>query len=214
MVTGLAVRLVTYLMMFALLFVFAVPAFLGRVVYAGSLAFQSDYPDGNYEVYFLDINTGVVVNFTRHEAEDGTPAWSVDERVAFTSRRDGDPDIYVYDMSTHQVTNGEGANVRRVTDQPGDDRSPAWSPDGRLAFASSHDGNSKINLMDVSTGQTVGVSLGEASTYALTWSRDRRLAFIRYQAGEGSAICVFDVNFSRITLVRRAPGVVDLDWLW
>lgn len=66
--------------------------------------------------------------------EDTAPALSPDgRRVAFMSRRDGNWEIYVVDA--------DGANLRRLTDDPAEDGLPVWSPDGRaLAFASSRDG--------------------------------------------------------------------------
>jgi Tol biopolymer transport system component len=43
--------------------------------------------------------------------------------IVFTSRRDGDLEIYSMDAS--------GQNQTRLTDNPGYDQGPAWSPDGK-----------------------------------------------------------------------------------
>jgi Tol biopolymer transport system component len=41
--------------------------------------------------------------------------------------------------------NADGSGVRRLTDHPGLDQAPVWSPDGaRLAFQSDRDGNWEI----------------------------------------------------------------------
>ena len=55
-------------------------------------------------------------------------------RIAFVSERDGNPEIYVMDA--------DGANQRRLTNNPHDDWSPSWSPDGkRIVFFSDRDGH-------------------------------------------------------------------------
>ena len=62
-------------------------------------------------------------------------------RIAFVSNRDGNFEIYVMDA--------DGSNQTRLTNDPGWDTMPAWSPDGsRLAFGSDRDGNAEIYVMD------------------------------------------------------------------
>jgi len=43
----------------------------------------------------------------------------------------------------------DGSNPIRLTDDPGQDSFPTWSPDGsHIAFASDRDGNPEIYVMD------------------------------------------------------------------
>ena len=62
-----------------------------------------------------------------------------DGRVVFTSTRDGDLDLY--------VVNPDATGLRRLTDVPGYDGFPMFSPDGRwLVFASNRAGGHQTNL--------------------------------------------------------------------
>ena len=62
-------------------------------------------------------------------------------RIVFTSRRDGNPEIYVMDA--------EGGNQENLTNHPAHDSQPDWSTDGRkIAFVSGRDGVRQIYVMD------------------------------------------------------------------
>ena len=55
---------------------------------------------------------GEISRLTYNSADDGTPSWSPDgRRIAFTSSRDGNNEIYVVDS--------DGSNLRRLTNDPG-----------------------------------------------------------------------------------------------
>ena len=74
---------------------------------------------------------------------DYWPVWSPDgKRIAFTSSRDGNYEIYLMDAG--------GGNVRNLTNHPAQDNYAAWSPDGRrLAFISNRDGAYNVYVTDV-----------------------------------------------------------------
>ncbi len=62
-----------------------------------------------------------VTNLSNHRADDFGPAWSPDgSRIAFSSDRDGNFEVY--------VMNADGSGQTRLTDNPGIDTNPAWSP--------------------------------------------------------------------------------------
>ena len=66
---------------------------------------------------------------TTNAAIDGRPAWSPNgAKIAFTSTKNGNVDIY--------VMNADGTGQTRLTQDPAMDSGPAWSPDGaRIAFS-------------------------------------------------------------------------------
>lgn len=69
-------------------------------------------------------------------------AMAVDGHIAFTSNRDGNPEIYV--MAS------DGTGLVRATNNKAYDDQPSFSPDGmKIVFCSNRDGNIELYLMDV-----------------------------------------------------------------
>jgi len=89
-----------------------------------------------WEIYILNLQTGVEIQLTDNNVIDGHPDWSPDgSRIVFASFRDslgnpsGTADIF--------VVNTDGTGLIRLTDSPYEDNDPEWSPDGTLiAFKS------------------------------------------------------------------------------
>lgn len=98
-------------------------------------------------------------------------------KIAFTSFRDGHPEIY--------VMNSDGSLPVRLTRDPEGNYAPGWSPNGHfIYFHSKRDGDDEIYVMNADgTGQRRITQL-KASIFALSWSHDSaKIAFIT-SAGE------------------------------
>src|SRR5215212_1071476 len=77
--------------------------------------------------------------FATVPGEDGT-------KLAFTSNRDGNWEIYVMNAQ-------DGSNQTNLTMNPAFDFDPTWSPDGtKLAFTSDRDGNTEVYVMNAQDG--------------------------------------------------------------
>ncbi|NIV59296.1 MAG: hypothetical protein GWN48_28980, partial [Actinobacteria bacterium] len=89
---------------------------------------------------------GAQTRLTFDAGSDTGPVWSPDgTRIAFTSFRDGDGEIY--------VMNADGTGLTRLTNDPATDQDPVWSPDGsQIAFVSDRDGNDEIYVMNADDG--------------------------------------------------------------
>jgi Tol biopolymer transport system component/serine/threonine protein kinase len=145
---------------------------------------------------------GKPVPLTSGVALDVEPAISPDgSRIAFTSRVDGQADIYVVDA--------HGGDPLRLTDDPRDDYSPAWFPDGSsLAFVSERRGSPDI----WKTGQH-----GGGATLLLADARDPalapdglRLAFIRTDSLDIGRVGV--VTIGDPASLRMLTGLADGLW--
>ena len=93
-------------------------------------------------------------------------------RIAFTSSRDGNAEIYVMDA--------DGRNQENLTNHPSGDGNPDWSPDGtRIAFVSGRDSDrSQIYIMDADGKNPIRLTNGRRGKSDPDWSPDgRKIAF-------------------------------------
>ena len=117
-------------------------------------------------------------------------------KIAFTSLRDGNSDIYVMD--------GDGGNQRRVTLHPARDSLPAWSPDGKkIAFVSNRNNANKdhtqIWVIDADGKNPIRLTDGLVDTYP-DWSPDgAKIAYDAHPAG----ITVMDADGKDKRLLTR-----------
>lgn len=90
--------------------------------------------------------------------------------IVFASNRDGDFDIY--------LMNGEGGEIRQLTDDDASDTTPRWSPDGaQIAFLSQRDNrgdNLSLYVMDADGGHMRSLSNAEIgiTDTSFDWSPD------------------------------------------
>lgn len=105
---------------------------------------QADWsPDSEKLVYRSgrDGTTGIWIsnrNDSGHtlitNSNDSFPAWSPDgQTISFARDQDGNVDIY--------TMNVDGSNVKRLTETPGPDTLPVYTPDGQLIFRSARSGS-------------------------------------------------------------------------
>jgi hypothetical protein len=85
--------------------------------------------------------------------------------IVFESDREGESDLYRLDTSD--------GTLERLTDSPGIDSQPTWSPDGsRLAFMSNREGQSDIYVMNADGSDIVNLTNNPAEDIYPAWSPD------------------------------------------
>ena len=93
-------------------------------------------------------------------------------RIAFTSDRDGNREIY--------VMNADGSGQTNVTNSPAADYFDSWSPDGsRIVFSSDRDGNRELYVMNADGSGVTRLTNNPCGIDSLdAWSPDgSRIAF-------------------------------------
>lgn len=100
---------------------------------------------GGWSIRMYSLELGRMVGFPGGTAggSNQSPAWSADgSKIAFSSARSGDPEIW--------VTDAGGGNPRKLTSFRGPDVSPTWNPrtNSQLAWVSGRTGLPQIYVMD------------------------------------------------------------------
>jgi dipeptidyl aminopeptidase/acylaminoacyl peptidase len=145
----------------------------------GKIAFStlSDFED--LDVFVINPDGSGLVSLTGGSwAADSQPAFSPDgSRIAFTSDRTGNADIF--------VMNADGSDVTQVTSNPAPDADPAFSADGsRIAFTSDRDGNRDLYVIGVNGSGETRMTSSPANEEDPAFSADgSRLAFVSDRDG-------------------------------
>ncbi len=113
------------------------------------LAFASNR-SGVWDLYLMDLATGETTRLTNTDTYDAHPSWSPDGLwLAYESYvSDGQGDGGSLEVFIRPLDGTQPAI--QLTDDPGADSSPAWSPKGRqVAFVSTRSGEPEIWLADL-----------------------------------------------------------------
>jgi TolB protein len=174
------------------------------------LAFSSIGKEGwSIRMFSLDLGRPVAFPAGTPGGSNFSPAWSGDgTKLAFSSSRSGDPEIWVSDAN--------GGNLRKLTAFHGPDVSPTWNPktNSQIAWVSGRTGLPQIYTMDVDGANIQRMTDGG---YAISpsWSPNGQfLAFSwnrKYGPGApgGQDIYVMDIASKRWIQLTHDAGSND-----
>jgi Tol biopolymer transport system component len=175
-------------------------AHANSVAAVGRIAFTSDHPDGNSEIWVMDADGTGQRRLTVGPgwANNEWPDWSPDgSKIAFHSDRDGNREIY--------VMNADGIGQTNLTNNsPAYDGAPSWSPDGsKIAFESNRDGNWEIYVMNADGTAQTRLTNNAADDHTPAWSPDgSKIALYR----DGARIWVMNADGTAPTNVGGRYG--------
>jgi TolB protein len=174
------------------------------------VAFASLGKEG-WTIRMYSLELGRLVNFPAGTVggSNQSPAWSRDGfRIAFSSSRSGDSEIWVADAS--------GANGHSVTSLRGPNIAPTWNPrtNAQIAWAGGRTGEPQIYIMDqdganvqrlTDSGYAVSPSWAPNGQF-LTFAWDRK-----YGPGApgGRDIYVMDIASKRWLQLTHGAGIND-----
>jgi len=136
------------------------------------------------------------------------PVFGLPGRFAFARDRGDDFDIY--------TMNPDRTELRQLTNLPGDDVSPLWSPDGqRIVFMSSRGGDPRIYVMDADGTHATLLVDGSGDDLLGAWSPDGTR--VAYTDGTGTVhIIGIDGTGDRKVEIRSSSvavgGMGVFDW--
>jgi TolB protein len=174
------------------------------------IAFASLGKEG-WAIRMYSLELGRMVSFPAgtEGGSNQSPAWSGDgTRIAFSSSRSGDPEIWVSDAN--------GANLHRLTNFVGPDVSPTWNPrtNAQLAWVSGRTGLPQIYTMDQDGANVQRLTDGG---YAISpsWSPNGQFLTFSWNrkygpgAPGGQDIYVMDITSKRWLQLTHEAGSND-----
>jgi serine/threonine protein kinase len=176
------------------------------------------------QIYLVNMDGTGLTALTAMENGACQPAWSPDgSQIVFISPcrvRSEFYDAAYYRDSSLYLINSDGTDLRPLTNIPGSDFEPAWSPDGtRIAFTSLRDGRREIYVLTVESRAVVrlttssGGGLEGSSQPAWSPSGDR-IAYTVKRFGAYQIWVMDDTGQNGVQVARSGTQLWDYLPFW
>ena len=159
-------------------------------IFGSQIAFVSN-GTGNKEIYISAFDGYNPRRLTTNNAITLFPAWSSNSKwLAFTSYKDGNPDLYIRDLANARESklSKQGINI-----------TPAWAPGKfELAATLSFSGDQEIYLLTGSGKIIKRLTKSRGIDVTPTWSPDgKKIAFVSNRAGSAQ-IYIKELSSGRV----------------
>jgi TolB protein len=171
------------------------------------LAFVQTDGRGESDIMLLEIETGRVRRLTRLNGINSEICWNpAGNRIAFTSGRDGSPQLYIMEDN--------GTNVQKLNMDGSYNASPAWSPDGSMiAFVSRVDDNFDLFVYKFGDPNPDQITTGFSNSENPAWSPDSRYLMFSSTREGRNRLYITDLSGNRIERVLDLTGCQQPVWV-
>lgn len=167
----------------------------------GKIAFVG-VRNGRSDIFYYDIENSMLSQLTNDRYDQREPAYSPDGRyIAFSSDRpisgQADSDSsFVYGHYNLFLFNLENRRITNLTENEGNNGSPAWSPDGKkICFVSDRNGTRNLYIKDLEPEEVYPITNVLSGCFYPTWSPDGdKIAFSAFLKGGWDIFVLTDIK--------------------
>ena len=176
----------------------------GRVSSGKGNAMLPSFGPGGVWYSVLNPLGSFITNVAQHERpiikSDGLNTGSAicNGRVVFSSTRDGNSELY--------SSNFDGGDVKRLTNNPAIDVSPACGPGGQIAFVSTRHGGPQIFLMSMSGGEPKRITYKGSHNQTPAFCPDPDNPLVAFAGRDGGGWDIFTVSLKTGGYTRLTQG--------
>jgi len=190
----------------------------------GRFLFYATNKEGNFDIWFRDLNSSIVVPVTEHPSQELKPAISPDgTKLVFVSEQyDSEGDIVLLEMDPNEwvegilkgkrfidndfqvLTNNDWENSNRQ--QKVIDTDPAWLPSGeQIVFSSDRfsPGTQNLILLDLSNDNVMTQLTVQGGTSPFVSKDGKQIYFLSYQDSTNGEIYRLDIESGKVEAITK-----------